>query len=616
MTPIYYYRFAPLKLPLEPLTYHTTKPLATGSVVTLTLASRSIEGVVLEAVEAPEFETLGIGEVSARRFTPQQLDIARFIAAYYFCSLAEALALFTPLQHSDTAPVTHTHAPCSITLSTVQQEALQFIKQHPVTLLFGDTGSGKTEIYMYFFAELIKEGKKALFLMPEISLTPQMYARLEAHFPKRVIHWHSKLSKKQKEHNLQRLYSGDYDIIAGARSALFLSIENLGVIVVDEEHDDSYKSSSRPRYHARDLAIFMGKKLHVTVLLGSATPTLSSYVRFPVFRLKGSHFKGSKRYVFEAHTDAMTPYILSVLQHNLDRKQQAIMFLPTRANFKYLICETCGFTYECPYCSVGMSLHKNHRLLKCHYCNFTQTIPQICPKCRGSALSHSRLGTAEALEQIHVKMPHMRVALFDRDAITTQKKLTTLLHEFNEGTIDLLIGTQMLSKGHDYHNIALAVILGLDNLLHLSDYRARERALALLVQISGRSGRNNDALVVIQSFYEPFFKPYLENYEQFLEDEKLLRESLYPPYKKLARLLFAHKNIEKAQAAMHEVVAKIRPFNTVELIGFGPAPVEKIASKFRFQILLRAEKATDLIRVIRASKNSLCEVDMDPVEFS
>ena len=612
----YYYRFAPLKLPLEPLTYHATEPLSVGSVVTLTLASRTIEGVVVEAVDTPAFETLNIGEVSSRYFTSKQLEIARFIATYYFCSLAEALALFTPLQPSDTAPIKQPHKPCTITLSSAQHDALQFIQQHPVTLLFGDTGSGKTEIYMYLFAQLIQEGKKALFLMPEIALTPQMYRRLEAHFPKRVIHWHSKLTKKQKERNLQRLHSGDYDIIAGARSALFLSIENLGVIVVDEEHDDSYKSSSRPRYHARDLAVYIGKKLHVKVVLGSATPTLSSYVKFSMFRLKGSHFNSSKRYVFEAHNDAITPYILATLQENCNAAQQAIMFLPTRANFKYLICEACGFTYECPYCSVGMSLHKNRRLVKCHYCNFTETIPQICPKCRSNALSHSRLGTAEALEQIHVNLPHLRTALLDRDAITTQKKLTTLLNDFNEGRIDLLIGTQMLSKGHDYHNIALAVIVGLDNLLHLSDYRARERALALLVQISGRSGRKDDALVLIQSFHEHFFRPYLEHYERFLDDEKQLRASLYPPYKKLARLLFAHKNSDKAQSAMHDVVAKIRPVNTVEIVGFGPSPVEKIASKFRFQILLRADRSTDLIRAIQASKNTLCEVDMDPVEFA
>ena len=612
----YFYCLAPLKLPLERLTYHYDAPIDIGSVVTLPLGTRYIEGVVLAVTDAPNFATLALQAPTQQYYTPSHLTFAAFIATYYCCALGEALALFTPLQRNACISTTPPPASCRITLSTSQRAAWQFLKQHPVSLLFGDTGSGKTEIYMYGFAEVIKAGKKALFLMPEISLTPQMFHRLEAHFPQRVIHWHSKLTKKQKAHQLQKLHCGDYDIIAGARSALFLHHDNLGLIVVDEEHDDSYKSASRPRYHARDFAVYMGKKLHVNVLLGSATPSLSSYVKFPHYRLKGSHFDGSRRYVFEAHGPAVTPYIISKLQENLAHAQQAIMFLPTRANFKYLICDACGFTYECPYCSVGMSLHKNHRLVKCHYCNFTETVPQICPKCRSSALSHSRLGTAEALAQIQRAISHLRVAQFDRDVVTTQKKLTTLLNSFNEGKIDLLIGTQMLSKGHDYHNISLAVIVGMDHLLQLSDYRARERALSLLIQISGRSGRKKEALVVIQSFHEQFFRPYLDNYEQFLEDEKLLRASLYPPYKKLARLLFAHKNVEKAKHAMHDVVSKLRPFSEVEVVGFGPAPIEKIASKFRFQILLRSEKATDLIRVIQASKHPLCEVDMDPITFT
>jgi primosomal protein N' (replication factor Y) len=263
-----------------------------------------------------------------------------------------------------------------------------------------------------------------------------------------------------------------------------------------------------------------------------------------------------------------------------------------------------------------MSLHKNSRYVKCHYCNFTETIPQICPKCRSKSLIHSRLGTAEAMSLLSDKLPQIKAAQFDRDVITTQKKLTTLLNDFNSSKTDLLIGTQMLSKGHDYHNISLAVILGLDNILNLGDYRIHERALSLLLQISGRSGRKSDAKVLVQSFNRAFFEKYIDNYEQFLEDEKLFRRDLYPPYKKLARLMFAHKKVEKAQMAMHEVLEKIRQFNVVEVVGFGPSPIEKIASKFRFQILLRSDEATALIRVIKASKNTLCEVDIDPIDFS
>ena len=427
-----YFKLSLLGTPLESFTYSHPINLHVGSVVTVSLGSRTLQGVVLSQTSKPDFKTSQIKEISNFTYSKEQIEIAHFIASYYFCSLGEALALFTPLlavgvpklergneQCGNEKNIT---LECSIVLSTAQQNALEFLKQHQISLLFGDTGSGKTEIYMYYFSEVITKGKKAIFLMPEIALTPQIYNRLEEHFPNRVIHWHSKLTKKQREKNLEKLHSGDYDIIAGARSALFLNINNLGLIVVDEEHDDSYKSSSRPRYNARDLAVYMGKKLHINVVLGSATPSLSSYVKFPHYRLKGTHFQSSRQFIFEAHSEAITPLITQALHQNFSNKKQAILFLPTRANFKYLICEACGFTYECPYCSVGMSLHKNSRYVKCHYCNFTETIPQICPKCRSKSLVHSRLGTAEAVTILNEKLPDIKTTQFDRDSITTQKK--------------------------------------------------------------------------------------------------------------------------------------------------------------------------------------------------
>ena len=199
--------------------------------------------------------------------------------------------------------------------------------------------------------------------------------------------------------------------------------------------------------------------------------------------------------------------------------------------------------------------------------------------------------------------------------ITTQKKLKELLSSFNEGEIDLLIGTQMLSKGHDYHDVTLAVIQGIDNILQMSDYRAREKALSLLIQIAGRSGRKKDAIVLIQSFNEEFFKPFINAYEDFLEEEKEFRKEMYPPYKKLARLNFSDKKSENASKKMNEVLQKLYQMNIVEIVGHGPSPIEKIANKFRFQILLRADKSTDLIKAIKASKNTMCEVDMDPLDF-
>jgi primosomal protein N' (replication factor Y) len=550
-------------------------------------------------------------------YSSEQLSFARFIAEYYFSSLGEALALFVPFGkegHEETANGDITSS--SITLSEKQEDALAFLRKHPVSLLFGDTGAGKTEIYMKYFEQMIESGKRCIFLMPEISLTPQMQIRLEKHFGDAVVMWHSKLTRPQKEKILTRLHEGSARIVAGPRSALFLPVRDLGLIVVDEEHDESYKSASRPRYHARDMAIYMGNRLDIPVVLGSATPSLTSYAKYPHVRLKGGHFGAKRRFAFEESREAITPQVEAAIVQTVKNGEQAMLFIPTRANFKYLICEACGYTYSCPYCSVGMSLHRNARAIKCHYCNYTEPIPQSCPKCRHTLLTSTRLGTAEAVEQFREHHSEFVTGQFDRDVITTQKKLKTLLKQFNNREIDLLVGTQMLSKGHDYHDVTLAVVLGLDNILNLSDYRAREKALSLLIQIAGRSGRKKPATVLVQSFNRDFFEPYVDSYENFLEEEKLFREGMYPPYKRLARVLFAHKNGLKAQESMTQMVSCLQQFSAVQIVGYGPSPVEKIANKYRFQILLRSDKSTDLIRAIKACKNDLAEVDMDPVEFA
>lgn len=610
-----YYEVSIFGSPLSPLTFSSTEFLQPLDVVGVTLRGRQHEAVVIAQCRMPDFHCEPIFGLTTRYLSVFQYTIAQFIAEYYVASLGEALSL---MGHFDHADVVHSHT-CRtngvLTLSQQQSEALAFIRQHRVALLFGDTGSGKTEIYMKYFEELTCKGKRCLFLLPEIALTPQMQRRLEAHFGHAVVLWHSKMTKVQKAKALHKIRSGEAMIIAGPRSALFLPITDLGLIVVDEEHDDSYKSSSRPRYHARDVAIYMGKLLDIPVVLGSATPSLSSYVKFPHVRLCGGYHEASRRFVFEPSREAFTPLIQEALECNAAASRQAIMFLPTRANFKYLICAECGYTLECPFCSVGMSLHVKAKALKCHYCGYAEPIPTLCPKCSSVMLENSRLGTAEAIEQCAKALPGLRIAQFDRDAITTQNKLKKTLEAFNAGEIDLLIGTQMLSKGHDYHDVTLAVVLGLDNMLRQNDYRAREKTLAMLIQIAGRAGRKHDATVIVQSFYEPFFRSYLEDYEHFLKEEQRVREGLYPPYKRLARLLFSHTKRDKAEQAMLESVSKLKANDAVQIVGYGAAVIERIAGKYRFAILLRSEKSTDLIRAIKAAKHKLCEVDMDPVEF-
>ena len=628
---MYFCQIALLGSPLELLTYQSDTLLEIGMQVSITLSKREMKGVVIESTEQPTFKTQSINEVFPFFFSSTQIKMAQFMAEYYGCSLGEALNLCVPFERMDPRcsvrgelvepQITLRQAqgeriPIDVTLSPTQSEALNFIRSHPVSLLFGDTGAGKSEIYMKRMDEILNEGKRALLLLPEISLTPQMEERFKHHFGESFVLWHSKMTPKQKRITLEKIYDGTARIVAGPRSALFLPLKDLGIIVVDEEHDESYKSSSRPRYHARDMAVYMGNILNIPVVLGSATPSLSSYAKYPYFRLRGGYYTSKRTFVFEPSVEAMTPSIDAAIIKNYHEDHQAIVFIPTRANFKYMICDVCGYTIECPFCSVGMSLHRNAKALKCHYCNYTEVLPRLCPKCQSSKLTSSRLGTAEAVEHLGTIAQGMNVAQFDRDVITTQNKLIKTLKAFNNREIDLLVGTQMLSKGHDYHDISLAVVMGIDNLLAQADYRSREKALSLLVQIAGRSGRKDDSTVIVQSFNESFFRAYLDDYELFLQSELRIREGKYPPQKKLARLLFSHANGLKAKEVMEEASGRLHTINTIEVVGFGASPIEKIGGKYRFQILLRSDKSTELIRAIKLIKSPLCEIDMDPIEFT
>lgn len=627
-----YYNIALLNSPLEPLTYKSQHATLVGAKVTVPIRGKEVDGVVVAVCDEPLFVCLEILESSGFCYSSKQLEIATFMASYYFCSLGEALGVMVAFvggeilnQVQDDGVVVQDDGfvgrhskldlESSIQLSEKQTEALEFLKKHPVSLLFGDTGSGKTEIYMRYFEEMLLQKKRSIFLMPEISLTPQMSKRLKLHFGESVVFWHSKLPPAQKKKALASIYDGSAMIVAGPRSALFLPLRDLGLVVVDEEHDDSYKSSSRPRYNARDIAIYMGKVHNVPVVLGSATPSLTSYVKFPHFRLKGGFFNAKKEFIYERSVERLSPLVVGYLQKSVEQREQSILFLPTRANFKYLICGDCGYTYKCVFCSVGMSVHQKTRSLKCHYCNFAQAIPQKCSECGSGHLVSSRLGTAEALKEVREQISEARVEQFDRDTITTAKKLEQMLERFNAKEIDILIGTQMLSKGHDYHGVALAVVLGMDNMLGMPDYRAREKALSTLIQVAGRSGRKESAKVLVQSFNEEFFKTFVQNYETFLEEEKEYRKELYPPYKKLCRVLFSHKNGVKAQEAMHEMVECLRAFASVEIVGFGKCGIERVADKYRFEILLRSDKSTEIIKSVSTCKGALAEIDMDPVEF-
>ena len=611
---MFYYHIALLKSPLSPLTYQSERMLQIGAIVEVPLSKRTTEGVVIAEVEKPSFACELISSMCKAFYPVKTLELARFIAEYYVCSLGEALSLFVPYQQN-TVHIKETIS-TDIHLSHEQQKAYDYINVHAASLLFGDTGSGKTEIYMKLFERSINEGKQVIFLLPEIGLTPQMKNRLKHHFGTHVAIWHSKISAKKKEQILYDLADGKVSIIAGTRSALFLPLSRLGLIVVDEEHDESYKSGNRPRYNAKDLALLFGQKLGCHVVLGSATPTLSSFQKLPTFRLKGTFFDSKSHIMYDESEHGISFVMTQAIEKALRAKKQVIVFLPTRANFKYITCKSCGAHVECPFCSVGMSIHHNMNALKCHYCNYTEVIPKVCPKCGHDEIIATRMGTAEVSQKLSEHFKEYVVQQFDRDEVRTEKQLSSILSDFNEHKIDIMVGTQMLSKGHDYHGVGLAVILGVDALLGMSDFRSREKTLALVQQIAGRAGRKGYGEVLIQSKNSDFFKQYLSDFEQFINDELVFRKGLYPPFKKMLRLMSSHVKDEKAKELIEKVALMAQHFPHVEVVGHGKANIAKIANKYRYELLARSDSSKALLELAHAVKMLHVEADIDPLSFS
>ncbi|WP_148625040.1 primosomal protein N' [Aliarcobacter cryaerophilus] len=612
-----YYEVAILKSPLQNLTYQSEEIIEKGSLVEVILANRknSNLAVVIKKVDKPDFKCSTILSIKDELYSDFMLEIADFVSKYYICSMGFALSLFQSFNKNIIYENSSIEYKKEINLSSFQQEAKDFLDSKKQALLFAKTGAGKTEIYIKTIKEILKQGKQAVFLMPEISLTPQMEKRLEEVFDSSVAIWHSKVTAKRKKEILNKLQNGDIKLIAGARSALFLPYNNLGLIIVDEEHDNSYKSDTTPRYNAKDLAIFIAKKFDLRLILGSATPSINSFYKIPYFELDKTFYETKKSYIFENSSQNISEKTINLIKKSIENKNQTIVFLPTRANFKHQICFDCGKSVECPFCSVSMSLHKNDLALKCHYCGFAQKIPEFCPSCKTGIVRNHRVGTAEIEELLKNEFPNSIIKRFDKDSVNSEKSLKKILDEFNQNKIDILVGTQMLSKGHDYHNVKLAVVLGMDSLLNMSSYKARENALSLLLQISGRSGRNGFGEVVIETKNEEFFKYYLEesNYKEFLKSELEFRKDLYPPFVKLARVVLSSTNGLKIKEELNEIVKDLKNNKDIEVVGFGECAIFKIANKYRYEVIIRSKEVKAILNALHYLKSSNISIDMDTI---
>ncbi|MEO1928478.1 MAG: primosomal protein N' [Nautiliaceae bacterium] len=595
-----YYDVAIINTP-KVFTYESEDELKEGDVVEVEVKSRIVSGYVIKEVEKPDFKCKPVIK-KLFSFSPNKQKIINFISSYYVAPIGEVVSLFFKGESFISPKDINTN----INLTPKQQEAFSFLNKNNVSILFGDTGSGKTEIYIKLIEKTLKKGKEALFLLPEIAITSQMEKRLKVHFKDTLAIWHSKVTKKTKEKILNGIAKGEIKVVAGARSALFLPFENLGLVIVDEEHDDSYKSESIPKYNAKDLAIYFGKVYGAKVVLGSATPLVSDLYKFPYFRLKGTFFNTTKKRYFRESFDE---FIIDKISETLKNKKQIIIFLPTRANFKYMICANCAKAVKCKYCDVAMSVHKNKRALVCHYCNYTSQIPNRCEFCGGEEFINERIGTSELKEKLEELFSNAVIEKFDRDIVTSKTRIEKILKRFANKEIDILVGTQMLAKGHDYPDVALSVVLDIDFVLNSADFRASERAFALAKQVEGRAGRRSDGEVIIQTLNREFFD---RSYEEFYEEEIEFRKDLgYPPFNRLIRIEFQSKKKEEAFLNMQKFLKCLG--DKEEIVGSGEAPIFKINNIYRYQVLLKGKNLHKLIApCVDLSK---MKVDVDPVSF-
>ncbi len=497
-------------------------------------------------------------------------------------------------------------------------------------LLFGRTGSGKTEVYLRAAEPMIAEGGQVLVLVPEIGLTPMWLIRLKKRFS-RVAIWHSAMSNAERLKVRQHL--GDVDVMIGTRSALFLPLPKLSMIVMDEEHDVSFKQQDGMSYSARDMALLLAQELGIPVVLGSATPSVESWrqvqgggcTRLDLPDRITTHASAQPEVVDMRGTDApISATLLEAMRENLASGEQSILFLNRRGYAPALQCTACGSVPECPDCSMRLTLHRRAGQLRCHTCGYRRKVPGSCETCG----EHAFLPLGEGLEKLEEwlveQLPELHFERFDRDVITSHSRLEKTLADFGEGRIDCLIGTQMLVKGHDFPNVTLVGIVNADLGVSLPDFRAGERWWQQMTQVTGRAGRSDKpGRVIIQTrMPEADWLARISEDEavRTLDEELKLREMLhYPPYARWVRLVFSSAKVERANEVAGQFMQHCRGFDGVDITGPMPCPLERISGKYRIEVLLRDVsrkllpwKLAPLISSMQLPRDVRIRVDVDP----
>lgn len=534
-------------------------------------------------------------------------------------------------------------------LTTEQAEAAKPIHQavsdekHETFLLHGVTGSGKTEIYLQTIDHVLQKGKEAIVLVPEISLTPQMVQRFKERFGSNVAVLHSGLSTGEKYDEWRKIHRKEVKLVVGARSAVFAPFENLGMIIIDEEHESSYKQEEMPRYHAKDVAIERAGRHQCPVVLGSATPSLESYARakkgvYTLLTLKRRVNQQQLPHVSlidmreelrNGNRSMFSEELMLRLKEVLERKEQAVLFLNKRGYSSFVMCRDCGYVEQCPHCEISLTYHRFQKRLKCHYCGHEAPVPAECPECHSEHIRYFGTGTQRVEEELTKVLPEARVIRMDVDTTSRKGAHEKLLTSFGHKEADILLGTQMIAKGLDFPDVTLVGVLSADTSLHIPDFRSSEKTFQLLTQVSGRAGRHEKAgSVIIQSYTPSHYSIELtkqHDYEAFYEQEMLhRRHQSYPPFYFLAMVTVSHEEVTKAAHVTDKIVQflKMNCAPNTRILGPAASPIAKIKDRYRYQCVIKYKRENELASLLRKiqdhyqkemeQKQLMISIDMNP----
>ncbi len=598
-----------------------------------------------DSIESVDYEIKPVRRVVDKTavFTRDLLETAEWMNEMYLSPVGVNLSSMIPSgrRESEYSPFNTISTFSRVEhLTDEQTAALEKLRngKKGIYYIFGITGSGKSEVYLRRAEDIIAEGKQVLYLVPEITLTHQLSGEVYSRFGGRVAVLHSALTPSQRLKEWLRIENGEVDIVIGARSSVFAPFSNLGLIIIDEEHEGAYKSGSAPRYHARQVAQYRAQKCGAELIMGSATPSLEAWrlmreqkLTAVVMRSRIGEGKFPRVNVVNmtGETRFISPVLESEIRKALDNRKGVILFL-NRRGFSYgYVCSSCGHVIECPNCSVSLTYHKTGRRLVCHTCGYSTPLLKTCPKCRSRDLMPSGFGTEMAEEEVRQLFPSKRIERLDTDSVNGDKtKVQAVLEDFREGRIDILLGTQMIAKGLNFPLVSLVGVLNADSSLALPDFRAGERTFDLLYQVAGRAGRyRDDGLVIIQtrqSSAPAISKVALNKVEEFYDAElSERRETGFPPYSRLVNLTLRSRSEEKAKESADKLeklaVSLSNGFEDIEIFSASPCLIEKMANQWRYHVLLRCTRIGELLAFTRKLTSEYkipysvhLEIDVDP----